>query len=68
MGMFNQMKMAAGILKNMSPEERASLMEQAKSSQGMLEDTVRKIVREEIKNGDFVSKDEVEKLIKKHIR
>ena len=62
MGMFSQMKLASNMLKNMSPEERASLMEQAKSSQGMLEDTVRRILKAEIKKQNLITRDEVLKL------
>lgn len=52
------------MLKNMSPEERKDLLEQAKNSRGMLEDTVRKVLAEEIKKQGLVTKEEVERMFK----
>lgn len=63
MGMFDQLKMAKNMLGNMSPSEMKELMEQAKESQKMLDEQIRKIVDEEIKKRDLVSRAEVEKLI-----
>ena len=60
------MKMASDMLKNMSPEERAKLLEQAKQSRGMLEDAVRKVLEEEIKKRDLVTKNEVLLMIEKN--
>jgi len=65
MGIFDQMKMASDMLKNMSPEERAKLLEEAKQSRGMLEDAVKKILEEEIKKRGLVTKDEVLRMIEK---
>ena len=62
--MFNQFKAASDMLKNMSPEERKDLLEQAKNSRGMLEDTVRKVLAEEIKKQGLVTKEEVERMFK----
>ncbi len=65
MGIFDQMKMASDMLKNMSPEERGKLIEQAKQSRGMLEDAVRKILEEEIKKRGLVTRDEILRIIEK---
>ena len=53
------------MLKNMSPEERAKFLEEAKQSRGMLEDAVKKILEEEIKKRGLVTKDEVLRMIEK---
>ncbi|MAE68808.1 hypothetical protein CL635_03315 [bacterium] len=63
MGMFDQMKMASDMLKDMSPEEREKLLEQAKNSRGMLEETVQKLLEEEIQKRGLVTKDEVTRMI-----
>ena len=64
--MLNQFKMAADMLKNMSPEERAGLMEQAKNSNKMLEDAVRKILEEEIEKRGLITKEDVEKMLREY--
>jgi len=48
MGMFDQFKAASEMMKNMSPDQISKLMDQAKESQKMMEDMVRKIVVEEL--------------------
>jgi len=63
MGIFDQMKMAGDMMKNMDPSQMKELVAQAKESQKMLEDQIKKIVNEEIKNRGLVSKEEVEKII-----
>ena len=65
MGIFEQMKMASDMLKNMSPEERTKFLEQAKESRGMLEDAVRKTLDEEIQKRGLVTKDEVLRIMQK---
>ena len=57
------MKMASDMLKDMSPEEREKLLEQAKNSRGMLEETVQKLLEEEIQKRGLVTKDEVTRMI-----
>ena len=61
--MFDNLKMARDMMKNMSPEQIKELMESAKGQQKMLEDTVAKIVEQEIKKKELVSREEVEKII-----
>lgn len=65
MGIFDQFKMASSMLKNMSPDQIQELMAQAKDSQRLLEDQIKKIVDEEIKKRGLVSREEVEKMIGK---
>ena len=65
MGMIEQMKMAQSMMKNMSPEEIKQMMEQAKESQKMLEQQIKKVVEEEIKNRDLVSREDVERMLDK---
>lgn len=64
MGIFDQFKMASSMLKNMSPDQIQNLMEQAKESQKMLEDQIKKVVDEEIRRRGLISKEEVERMIK----
>lgn len=64
MGFFNQFKMASDMLKGMSPEQIQQMMEQAKESQKMLDEQIRKIVDEEIKKRGLVSREEIEKILK----
>lgn len=64
MGFFNQFKMASDMLKGMSPEQIQQMMDQAKESQKMLDEQIRKIVDEEIKKRGLVTKEDVELLIK----
>ena len=63
MGMFDQMKMAQQMMKNMSPGEIKEMMEQAKESQKMLGDQIAKIVEQEIERCGLVSRDEVQRMI-----
>lgn len=64
MGLFDQMKMASEMMKNMSPEQIKELMEQAKESQQMMTDQIRKIMDEEIKRRGLVAREEVERMIR----
>ncbi|MDD4761694.1 MAG: hypothetical protein PHZ25_01575 [Candidatus Pacebacteria bacterium] len=68
MGIFDQFKMAGDLMKNMNPGQIKELMEQAKESQKMLDSQIRKIVEEEIKNRNLISKEEVEKIIENKIK
>ena len=65
MGMFDQFKMAADMMKGMSPDQIKQLMEQAKNSQKMLEDQIKRVVDEEIKKRDLISREEVMRLLGK---
>lgn len=46
--MFDNLKVAQNMMKNMSPKEIMELMETAKNQKTMMEDMVRKIVQEEL--------------------
>jgi BMFP domain-containing protein YqiC len=59
MGLFNQMKMAQNMMKDMSPGEIKDLMKQAQESKNQMEDMIRKIVAEEIDKRNLVSRDEL---------
>lgn len=63
MGMFDQMKMAQQMMKNMSPSEIKEMMEQAKESQKMLNDQITKAVEAEIERRGLISRDEVQRMI-----
>ena len=63
--MFDQFKMAADMMKEMSPDQIKQLMEQAKNSQKMLEDQIKRVVDEEIKKRDLISREEVMRLLGK---
>ncbi len=65
MGIFDQIKAAQDMMKNMSPDQIKEMMEQAKQSQKMLEDMVQKSVEKAIKDRDLVSRDEVSRMIGK---
>jgi hypothetical protein len=49
MSVFNQMKMAQDMMKNMSPEQIQELMAQAKDQKKVLDEQIRQIVNEQIK-------------------
>ena len=63
--MLDQFKMAADMMKGMSPDQIKQLMEQAKNSQKMLEDQIKRVVDEEIKKRDLISREEVMGLLGK---
>lgn len=63
MGIFDQMKMAKEMMKNMSPDEIKNLMSQAGEYKQQMEDVVRKVVDEEIKRRNLMTREEVQKLI-----
>ena len=65
MGMFDQFKIAADMMKGMSPEQIKQLMEQAKNSQQMIDDQIRKVVDEEIKKRDLISRKEALEMLSK---
>jgi BMFP domain-containing protein YqiC len=62
MGIFDQMKAAQNMMKNMSPDELRSMMKQAEESKKMLEEMVKKTVEEEINKRDLISKEEARRL------
>lgn len=63
MGMFDNLKAAQEMMKNMSPDQIKDLMKQAESQKKVMEDMIRKLVAEEIEKRDLVSRSEVKKLI-----
>lgn len=62
MGIFNQMKGAADMMKNMDPKQMKEMLEQAKEAQKMLEGQIKKIVDEEIKKRDLLSREDAERM------
>lgn len=62
MGIFDQMKAAQDMMKNMSPDELRNVMKQAEESRKMLQDMVRKTVEEEIQKRDLISREEARRL------
>jgi hypothetical protein len=65
MGIFNQFKAAQEAMKDMSPDQIKQMMEQARETQKMLDDLIEKKVEKMIKEKDLVSRQEVEKMIRK---
>lgn len=65
MGMFDNLKMAKDMMKNMTPDQMRDMMEQAKGAQKQMEDMVKKAVADEIKRLDLVSRAEVQKMMGK---
>jgi len=65
MGFFDQAKMAAGMMKNMDPSQMKEMIAQAKEAQKMLEEQIQRIVEEEIKKRDLVSRAEVEEMMRR---
>lgn len=61
MGMFDQLKAASDLMKNMNPDDLAKLMKQAEESKKLLEDTVRKVLGEEIERQGLVTKAELDR-------
>ncbi|MEK7643001.1 MAG: hypothetical protein AAB372_00930 [Patescibacteria group bacterium] len=63
MGMFDQLRAAQEMMKNMSPEQIQGLMKQAQDSKSMMEDMVKKLVAEEVTKRNLMSRDEVARMI-----
>ncbi|HUY69719.1 MAG TPA: hypothetical protein VMU70_01735 [Candidatus Tyrphobacter sp.] len=64
--MFDQLKAAQGLLKNMNPGDLKELVGQAKEAQQMMAQEIKKAVEEEIRRRDLISRDEVLRLIKEN--
>ncbi|MFH0891073.1 MAG: hypothetical protein V1856_03505 [Candidatus Liptonbacteria bacterium] len=64
MGIFDQFKMASEMMKNMSPDQISQLMKQAQDSKNILEETVRRVVEEEIRKRDLISRAEAEAMLR----
>lgn len=63
MSVFDQFKAAQKMMKNMTPEELRQMMAEAKEGQKMIEEQIKKIVDEEIKKRDLISRDEAWQMI-----
>ena len=63
--MLDQFKMASDMMKGMNPDQIKQLMEQAKNSQKMLDEQIRKAVDEEIKKRDLISREEARRMLEK---
>ena len=59
--MFKNLKAAKEMMANMDPDDLKDLMEQAKNQQAQMEDTIRRIVKEEIEKQNLVRKEDLEK-------
>ncbi|MFH1188433.1 MAG: hypothetical protein V1652_01140 [bacterium] len=64
MGILNQFKGAADMMKNMDPQQMREMMAQAKEAQKMLDAQIKKAVEEEIKKRGLVSREEVAEMIR----
>lgn len=65
MGMFDNLKMAKDMMKNMSPDQMKDLMSQAQNYKGQMEEMIKKAVADEIRRLDLVSRAEVQKMMGK---
>ena len=65
MSMFDQFKAASDLMKNMTPDQLSGLMKQAEASKKEMESLIRRIVDEEIKKRDLISKEDAEKILMK---
>ncbi|MFA5954421.1 MAG: hypothetical protein WC817_02720 [Patescibacteria group bacterium] len=63
MGLFDQLKTAQDLMKNMSPEDMKRLMSQANTMKDTLREQVSELVEEEIAKRQLVTRDEVEQLL-----
>ena len=64
MGFFDQAKLAANMMKNMDPSQMKELMEQAKEHQKMMDEQIRRLVKEEIASQGLMTRKEVEEMIR----
>jgi polyhydroxyalkanoate synthesis regulator phasin len=60
--MFEQIKIAKELLKNINPSDLPKLMEQASQSQKAIEEMIRKIVRQELEKLNLPTRQEIEEL------
>jgi len=63
--MFDNIKAAKEMMKNMSPDQMKDLMGQAQNYKSQMDETIKAAVAEEIKRLDLVSRSEVMKMIGK---
>ena len=64
MGFFDQAKLAANMMKNMDPSQMKELMEQAKEHQKMMDEQIRRLVKEEITSQGLMNRKDVEEMIR----
>ncbi|PJE75972.1 hypothetical protein COV04_01855 [Candidatus Uhrbacteria bacterium CG10_big_fil_rev_8_21_14_0_10_48_11] len=64
MGLFDQMKMAQDLMKNMDPEELKGLMAKANEAQAAMREQVQALVEEEIAKRGLITRQEVEKMLR----
>jgi len=60
--MFEQIKIAKELLKNINPSDLPKLMEQASQSQKAIEEMIRKIVRQELEKLNLPTRQEIEEI------
>jgi hypothetical protein len=60
--MFEQIKIAKELLKNINPSDLPKLMEQASQSQKVIEEMIRKIVRQELEKLNLPTRQEIEEI------
>lgn len=65
MSIFDQFKAASDLMKNMSPDQLSELMKQADASKNEIENLVRKIVDEEVKKKNLLTREDAEKIFAK---
>jgi BMFP domain-containing protein YqiC len=65
MSIFDQFKAASDLMKNMSPDQISELMKQADASKNEIENLVRKIVDEEVKKKNLLTREDAEKIFAK---
>ncbi len=63
--MFDQFKVASDLMKNMTPDQLSGLMKQAEASKKEIENLVRKIIDEEIRKRNLISREDAEKIFVK---
>lgn len=68
MGLFNQMRAAQDMMKNMSPQQIQELMAQAKDAQKSMAEQTKQALDEEIKRRGLVSREDVLTMLAEHDR
>lgn len=68
MGLFNQMRAAQDMMKNMSPEQIQELMAQAKEAQKTMAEQTKQALDEEIARRGLVSREDVHAMLAEHDR
>ncbi len=61
--MMDQFKLAAQLMKNLSPQQIKELMQQAKESQAMLKKQIMQLIEKAIEEKQLVSRSEVQQMI-----